>query len=109
MSQTLSIGELPFLQLAGRAATGQLACQTGVRVRLDVQNVVPAGLVDLPDVGRVGVERVLDQDQLQVGITSAQPGQQALGGVALAIVLGRAVLFEERLEVQGGRLRRAPD
>jgi len=90
MSYTLGISELPFLHLAGRAAAHKLPRQTGVRVWLDVENVVPVGLVDLPHARRVGVEGVFDQDHLQAGITRAQPSQQTLSGVALAIVLGRA-------------------
>ena len=85
MSHTLGISELPFLHLAGRAAARKLPRQTGVRVWLDVEKIVPVGLVDLPHVRRVGVERVFDQDHLQVGIRRAQPSQQTLSGVALAI------------------------
>ena len=100
MLYALGISKAPLLHLTGRAATRALLDQAGVRVRLNVENVAPTVLVDVPKMRRVGVERVFDQADFQPGIARAQPCQQALRGVSFAIILARAVRFEERFEVE---------
>ncbi len=48
-------------------------------------------------VGAVGGQRVFDDDQLQVRVLTAQSREQALGGVALAVVFRRPIGLEDRL------------
>jgi hypothetical protein len=54
--------------------------------------------LQVADVRSVGGQAVFDDDQLQVRMRAAQIAQQALGGVALAIVLLRPVGLEDRLK-----------
>jgi len=100
MFDPLRVGESEFLDLPTGPAPGELPLQALVRIRLDVQNKEPAVAGDLPDVRRVGVERVLHQDRLQIGVTFVQVLAEPLGGVALAVVLLGAVGIENRLEVE---------
>ena len=76
--QALLIGQPQFFNLPARPASGKLLLQAFVRVRFDVQDVVPVVTDNLPNVRRVGIERVFHQDDFQVGVT---------------LVEGRAELF----------------
>ena len=50
--------------------------------------------------GGVGAEGVFDDDDRQVGMLLAKPFQPAAGGIPLAVVLGLAVLLDDRLGCQ---------
>ncbi|MEP7340293.1 MAG: hypothetical protein ABI977_21350, partial [Acidobacteriota bacterium] len=61
MLQTLRLSFPQFFDLPSGAASGELSLQARVRFRFDGQG-------DWPDVRRVGLERVFDQDRLEIGI-----------------------------------------
>lgn len=54
---------------------------------------------------RVGIERIFDQEQCQIGIPLVQGETNTLRGIAFAIVFLCAVLFEDRLEIQRKNFR----
>jgi hypothetical protein len=55
------------------------------------------GVAQVIEVRRVGAEGVLDDDHGQVGMLAAEAPEPAAGGVAFAVVLGVAVLVDDRL------------
>ena len=93
-------GLASFFDLAARLPSGELLEQTLMRVGFDVEDKLPAVARDLAHVRRIGVERILHQQQVQFVIAFVQSGAQAFGGIALAIVLFRPIGFQDRLEVK---------
>jgi hypothetical protein len=63
---------------------------------LDADDVVRAGFAQVVEVRSVGAEGVLDDDDGQVGMVLARALQSTTGGIALAVVLGVAVLVDDR-------------
>src|SRR5262247_362775 len=57
-------------------------------------------LSNLPNVRRVGIERVFHQDDFQVGVTLVEGRAEPFGGVAFTVILLCAVLVENRFKVQ---------
>jgi len=68
----------------------------GVIVLLGAEDEAQIECLQLADVRGIGGEAVFDDDRLQMRMRAAQVRQQALGGVALAVVLARAVSLGAR-------------
>src|SRR5262249_20525447 len=98
MLNALVVGLAQFFDVAARLSSGELFEQARVRIRLDVQDILPAVTGDLSQVRCVGVKRVLDQQDVQRRMILLKPRAKPFGGVALAVVLLLAVLFEYRLQ-----------
>src|SRR5271157_1708578 len=71
--------------------------QKGVVAGLDADDVVYVSFTQVAQVWGVSAETVLDDDDEQVGMLLAKVLQPAAGGVALAVILGVAVLVDDRL------------
>src|SRR5271167_2009258 len=71
--------------------------QKGVVAGLDADDVVYVSFTQVAQVWGVSAETVLDDDDGQVGMLLAKALQPAAGGVSLAVVLGVAVLVDDRL------------
>ena len=84
------------LCLAGFVVGSQVLEQKSVVAWLDADDVVRAGTAQVVQVRGVGAEGVLDDDNGQVGMLLAKVLQPAAGGIALAVVLGVAVLVDDR-------------
>jgi hypothetical protein len=88
----LGVGELNLARLGrGRHSIEQV----GVIARLGAEDEAQIELLQLADVRGIGGKGVFDDAQLQMRMRAAQVRQQALGGVALAVVLACTVLFED--------------
>ena len=85
------------LRPASLVGVAQVLEQQGVIAWLDADDRVQAGVAQVVEVGRVGAEGVLDDDHGQVGMLAAEAPEPAAGGVAFAVVLGVAVLVDDRL------------
>src|SRR5215210_1899155 len=72
MLLTSRINFAQFFDLAGGATSGELFFQARVRIRFDVQNVMPAVAPYLTDVRGVGIERIFDQNRLEIRILLVQ-------------------------------------
>jgi hypothetical protein len=72
--------------------------------RLGSEEEAHIQLLQQPDGRGVGGQGILDHDQLAVEMLAPQVQQQALGGIALAVMLLRAVLFEDGLGGQRDHL-----
>ena len=88
------------LHLAGLVEGPQVLEQKGVVARLDANDVMRASLTQVAEVGGVGAEGVFDDDHRQMGMLLAKLFEPAAGGVPLAVVLGLAVLLDDRLGCQ---------
>ena len=88
------------LHLASLVAGPQVLEQKRVVARLDADDVMHAGLGQVLQVRGVGTEGVFDDDDRQMGMLLAKLFQPAAGGIALAVVLGMAVLLDDRLGCQ---------
>jgi hypothetical protein len=91
MLDTLRDGDPGFHHLTARSTAGKLLLQARMRVRLDVQYVVPAIAGDLAKVRGVSVQGIFYQDHRQIVVAFSQSIAQPLGDVALAIALFRSV------------------
>src|SRR5215207_8348198 len=89
-----------FFDLSTRPSSSKLFLQTLVRIRLDVEDIVPLIASYLPNMGRIGVERVFNQEDFLVGIARRQGGAEALGGVAFTVVFLGAVGLEDGFKVE---------
>ena len=88
------------LHLASFVEGPQVLEQKRMVARLDADDVTHAGLGQVLQVRGVGAEGVFDDDDRQMGMLLAELFQPAAGGIALAVVLGMAVLLDDRLGCQ---------
>lgn len=61
---------------------------------------MPAIACYLPDMRGLSREGIFKEDDLQIRVATGKGLAQSFGGVALAIILERAVFIENRLEVK---------
>jgi len=85
------------LGLAGVIGVAQPLEQEGVVAGFDADDVTHTGVGQVAEVGSVGAQSVLDDNDRQVGMLLAKAFQPAARGVAFAIILGGAVLLDDRL------------
>src|SRR5207247_86187 len=90
------INQSEGLRLAGLVGSPQVLEEKGVVAGLDADDVMHVGVAQVVEVGGVGAESVLDDDDGQVGMLLAKLFQPAAGGIAFAVVLGVAVLIDDR-------------
>src|SRR5207253_1397304 len=86
--------------LAGLVGVTEVLEQKDVVAGLDANDVMHAGRAQVTQVGGVGAEAILDDDDGQVGMFLTKLLQPAAAGVALAVVLGVAVGIDDRLRRQ---------
>ena len=91
-----------LFEVATCLPSGELFEQARVRVGLDGEHRLPAVAADLAHMRRVGIERLLDQQNVQVVVAQVQISAEPFGGIALTIVFLRAVLPQHRLEIERG-------
>lgn len=75
--------------------------QKGVAARFDADDETRVRSVKVRQVRRVGAQGVLHHDDRQVRMLAAKVLEKTSGGVAFAIVLGVAVLFDNRFGTKG--------
>src|SRR3954453_12997686 len=85
------------LDLTGLIAGTPVREEERVIARLDPDNEAGTGRAEVAQVGSVGGQSVLDDDDGELGMLLAKLFQPAAGGIALAVVLGLAVLLDDRL------------
>src|SRR5262245_35949481 len=101
MPHSTPLADLKLFYSAVRPSSGKLLLQARVGVRLDADHIAPAVAGDLTQMRRVGVKGVFHQNDRHPAIAFAQGFAEPLGRIALAIVLFRSVLPQDRLEVEG--------
>ena len=89
MSPALVVGRLHLLE------------QVLVTARLDAEDETRVSVLQIGDVRRVGTQGILDENHRQMRMFAAKMLESAAGGVLFAIVLGAAVLFDDRFGAQG--------
>jgi len=89
-----------FFNLPTRSPTSKLFLQALVRIGLDVDDIFPVIAGNLANMRGVGIQRVFDQQDGQLLIAFVQGGTEAFGGVALTVVLARAIVVDNRFKVQ---------
>ena len=89
---------------AGIVGGDEFLEQEGMVSRLGPQDEVHPQILEFADVLRIAGETVLDHNQPQMRVFLPDFPQQPLGGVALAVVLSRAVLLDDRLRGEGDDL-----
>ena len=71
--------------------------QQGMITFFDTQDIVQSVVLQGLNMRGIGTQAVFGDDQLEVGVVLAQFGDQALGGIAFAIILLRSITVHNRL------------
>ena len=71
--------------------------QIGMIPGFDTQDVVQTMRVQGLDVGSIRTQTIFGDDDLEVGMSLAQLGHKALGGIPFAIILVRPITVDNRL------------
>ncbi len=95
----IDLGEV--LGLPGGVGVPEMLEQKGMVAGLDAEDVVYVGIAQVAQMRSIGAEAVLDDDDGQVRMLLAKMFQPTAGGVTLAVVLGVAVLVDNRLGASG--------
>lgn len=88
------------------AASSMLVEEKAVITGLDREEIVQIMAFEFLDVRGIGAQGILGDNDLQMRMLAAQVRKEALGGIALAVILGRAVLPADHLRTQGDETSR---